>query len=424
MPTDDLFGDSDEEGSVKIADTQAARAGSDSDLFDSESDAEKTEKKTQRKANKLRPGKKQKRIPKKRLIEKEHDSDDEIDETAVDLHPKKVKRSKQGKDADSDNEAVLNDLVSEDEQNSVEKIKVVKKTPTVKGDDPLSEMLRMNKRTKPKDISDEEKTSLVTGLCSRMEKATREDQQDRQAGKPALHKLALLPTVEQAVATAYLHQFLLENGFLKLLADWIAPADDSNALPPLSLRTSVYKMLQVLPCSAEELKHSQIGKNLFRLRKNPNETAVNKALLKLIMEKWSRLIFNKSTSIVGTVNTSEELRATLAATNATISRTESQHQSGASFFGAVDSNPTQTVSSLRARAPVSHGFLFTVPLENTDLVGQSKHVAKPIGENREMLLKIVSDGTAAGRKANNRLVPQIKIISELTLCFPVVLYVT
>jgi lysophospholipase L1-like esterase len=99
------------------------------------------------------------------------------------------------------------------------------------------------------------------------------------------------------VSMKALHNTLLEKDFLCYLRDWIEPKS-SSVLPAISLRTAVYEMLLQLPAMTEHLKRGNdkmpIGFVIVSLRKHKMETPENKRLLKELMDKWSRTIFNKT----------------------------------------------------------------------------------------------------------------------------------
>jgi transcription factor SPN1 len=118
-------------------------------------------------------------------------------------------------------------------------------------------------------------------------------------GEPAIHKLQMLPTVQQITAVKTLQHNLLEKDILGALRDWLEPKRDAaKTLPSLSVRSAVYEILARLPCQTDHLKRSAIGKKpighiILELRKHKDETAENKRALKELMEKWCRPVFRK-----------------------------------------------------------------------------------------------------------------------------------
>ena len=78
-------------------------------------------------------------------------------------------------------------------------------------------------------------------------------------------------------------------------------------MPPKTLVSCAILLLS-LPCQLDHLKKGHIGKTIVALRKHRLESVDNKRMLKALMEKWSRPIFQKSTdsrSASGVRHTSE-----------------------------------------------------------------------------------------------------------------------
>jgi len=165
-----------------------------------------------------------------------------------------------------------------------------------KGDDPLSKTLdAMQKaKQKTKELNDEQKAQMATNIMQLMDKAYKDDELLREQGKPAVNKLMLLTQVQHVCNLKPIQFSLLEYDILTSLNMWMQPIDNGKNLPALSLRLSLYEILLGLPVQSDHLKKSGIGKTVLALRRHKLETAANKKILKAIMEKWSRFIFNKS----------------------------------------------------------------------------------------------------------------------------------
>lgn len=158
-----------------------------------------------------------------------------------------------------------------------------------------------------KEMSDEAKRAIVRNLLSQMFAAARQDVADRAAGKPAARKLSMLPAVRTAVANTTLHEFLLEGTVLgtgaqgaydtltvlQAFKEWLRPLPGSE-LPFPQLREAVYDMLNRLPITLDHLRESKIGVILYALAEHPKESDANRALLKGMIERFSRAIFHKT----------------------------------------------------------------------------------------------------------------------------------
>merc|ERR1712196_100491 len=95
---------------------------------------------------------------------------------------------------------------------------------------------------------------------------------------------------------------LLDYDILGVLSEWLAVKSD-NTLPSHTVRVAVYKMLDKLPCQNEHLKRKTegskrtVGQTIITLLKHKDETRENKALIKGLVEKWSRGIYGKQTDL-------------------------------------------------------------------------------------------------------------------------------
>lgn len=114
-------------------------------------------------------------------------------------------------------------------------------------------------------------------------------------GKPAVHKLRMLPQLEEMVATKRLHTELLDAGLLGVLRTWLDPMSDGT-LPNVKVRETLLRLLHQLPvdCSKEDrkdqLKRSGLGRVVMFYYKLPDETAANRRMAKELVEAWSRPI--------------------------------------------------------------------------------------------------------------------------------------
>lgn len=292
--------------------------------------------------------------------------------------------------------------------------------------DPLSQMLAEMKRKKKIELTDAEKDLFVSKLQQKMEQAVKLDDQAYRRGEPAVYKVKFLPFVQQIVGMKAFHNTLLERDFLCNLRDWIEPRD-AETLPALAVRVAVYETLLKLPVMLDHLKRTTsekppIGVTIVALRKHKKETPENKRLLKEIMDRWARPIFNKSTVIAGA--TSGGANDTLLSSNPLLNAEVHQallqkyHQSAATatasedansnvFTGMQGNNEEKKVDIYqRARAPTSAGFLFTVQPQMKNVERKQNLVEKALGEERMKLYKKMTDTKAGlaggGRKQNLR----------------------
>ena len=218
------------------------------------------------------------------------------------------------------------------------------------------------KRKKALVMTDTQKNQLAGDLYAKMIKAARQDDALVQSGQPAITKVNMLPTVRRVMGQKAIINNLLDNNILEAMNLWIEPK--GSTLTTLSVRVAIYEILRGLPCQIDHLRSSQIGKTVMALRKHKAEIPENKRMLKEIMEKWCRPIFNLSSDARG-ANNVKETKAELAQVikNKKLDeRQEAGEEGEASFEDAVALRGSQKLDNGydRVVAPRSNGFMFSV----------------------------------------------------------------
>jgi hypothetical protein len=283
--------------------------------------------------------------------------------------------------------------------------------------DPFSETLATMKKPKKIDVSENDKQRVATDLLKRMDGACKHDDALFAAGQPAFHKLNLLKKVEEMVGLQAMQGTLLDFDILGVFSEWLSIKSDTS-LPSHTVRLAIYKMLDKLPCQNEHLKRKTegskrtIGQAIVALLKHKDETKENRVLIKNLVEKWSRGIFNKSSdprnaAIIGNTELQSvahqyQERRSASSFAAQAAQSAAQNQS---FDQAVRKARDSGDGDLsRARAPYSSGFVYTVRPE-----GKGALVNKDVAvhdDARNKVLKIMKDGKrgsgAVGRKENPR----------------------
>jgi transcription factor SPN1 len=272
-----------------------------------------------------------------------------------------------------------------------------------KGTDPLSIALMEAKTPKIKEWSDTDKQLFVERLQISMRNAADKDDISMANGRPALEKLAMLPTVTQAFGMKSVWNTMLDRDILGTLRDWIMPKVD-NTLPSLPVRSLIYQILLRLPCQADHLKRrdgtgrSPVGHILMQLQRHPMETEDNRRVLKDITDKWSRDIFGKSvenrSGLVGYAQ-DRDVQAALAKRYFQTQQQQQQQQLAQS----------KQEQSLRARLPINHGHMFTVQPDlakaiNTAEKRQSNAAEKDESIRAKILKK--TEKTRGATKGNMR----------------------
>lgn len=183
------------------------------------------------------------------------------------------------------------------------------------------EDLEKKGKGKGKDIPEAQKRSMVNNLLEKMTEAAKNDYLARKENKPAVAKLKLLPEVRLTVANTKLQDTLLEGtglGFqntssttlLTVIKEWLRPLPGAD-LPSLQLREELYNILNRLPISLDHLRESRLGPILAALSEHPKETEPNRLLLKSLVDRFSRQIFQKTASYHGNLDTALAAQAAI-----------------------------------------------------------------------------------------------------------------
>eukprot|EP01006_Ploeotia_vitrea_P042548 TRINITY_DN66633_c8_g1_i2.p1 TRINITY_DN66633_c8_g1~~TRINITY_DN66633_c8_g1_i2.p1 ORF type:complete len:284 (-),score=18.88 TRINITY_DN66633_c8_g1_i2:320-1171(-) len=162
-------------------------------------------------------------------------------------------------------------------------------------------------------------TFAQQSLVNRMRGATVEDSSLLKEGFPAVCKLNLINEVCEKLQRVYNRPALLHNGILSVLADWLEPVRSrvdkkKFLLPSLDLRTKILNILGSLQYGDNEdddttapdmsrgrvnpnvtmldLKSTHLGKRIMVLSKSDQETDDNKAKARILVQKWSRMMFS------------------------------------------------------------------------------------------------------------------------------------
>eukprot|EP01080_Neovahlkampfia_damariscottae_P003713 gene3713-6602_t len=199
---------------------------------------------------------------------------------------------------------------------------------------------------------EEQAEKMAKNMVQNMKDALEQDNISLLNKKPATSKLKILSSVVAACSKSYLQPQLLEEKLLDVLADWIKPTEDKQ-LPNMNIRSAVFKILSEIPVKGvtkrvkssqtdfdgievSHLRGSEIGKLIKMYSIHPKETMENRKMASLIIEKWSRMIFDLSDDYKSSSGTQKSMKKRLV-------RNEEDDS---------------TVKSTRARLPKKTGFDF------------------------------------------------------------------
>lgn len=342
-------------------------------------------------------------------------ADSEEDEYASDEEPTRTAEDDAFIDGDDENAELVREY-DEDKQEFNDRrpessSKAAARARPPPGEDeanPLSQTLVDMKRKRYDEWSDEKKSHIAQELLVQMDRAVVEDEELFRSGSAAIVKVKALPRVQALVGIKGLQPTLLDHDLLTALRKWIEPRDKAT-LPALTVRTAVYDMLRKLPCQLDHLRRSGIGKTVMALVKHNHETDTNKQLLNEIVEKWNRLIFNKSSD----ARSRTQRMASAASGPVKMSSASTQQSVNAgSRSGGTNSEQRGLDEILsgqhsrkiddefnRVRVPFSSGFMFSVRPESTvDKKSVLEAMREASGGTKDVISKRMKDMAGSSKK--------------------------
>ncbi|ESQ55480.1 hypothetical protein EUTSA_v10027557mg [Eutrema salsugineum] len=169
-------------------------------------------------------------------------------------------------------------------------------------DDEIEKLFKSMKKKSKAEKNNAEIAMQVEQVMANLELAVEDDVELNKEGKPAINKLMKLPLLTEALSKKPLQAEFLDHGVLNLLKNWLEPLPDGS-LPNINIRTAVLKILNDLRivdvdqqhCRREQLIKSGLGKVIMFLSKSDEETTFNRRLAHDLVNKWGRIIYDKST---------------------------------------------------------------------------------------------------------------------------------
>ncbi|KAK0628297.1 hypothetical protein B0T17DRAFT_588461 [Bombardia bombarda] len=154
-----------------------------------------------------------------------------------------------------------------------------------------------SKRRKKKDEIDleDEMDDQIAHLKVSMEQACVADNDAREKGQPAVHKLKLLPQVTALLNRTAIQDSVLdpETNFLQSVKYFLEPLNDGS-LPAYNIQRDIFTALAKLPIGKDSLLSSGIGKVvLFYTRSKRPEVGIKRIAERLLGE-WSRPILKRT----------------------------------------------------------------------------------------------------------------------------------
>lgn len=128
-----------------------------------------------------------------------------------------------------------------------------------------------------------------------MERACQADNQAREAGQPALHKLKLLPEVTGILNRNNVQHAVLDpdTNFLQHVKFFLEPLNDGS-LPAYNIQRDIFSALTKLNIEKETLLSSGIGKVVFFYTKSKKPEPSIKRIASRLLGEWSRPILKRT----------------------------------------------------------------------------------------------------------------------------------
>ncbi|KAH7010005.1 transcription factor IWS1 [Ilyonectria destructans] len=152
------------------------------------------------------------------------------------------------------------------------------------------------KRRKKDEIDlEDEIDEQLADLKVQMERACQADNQAREAGQPALHKLKLLPEVTAILNRNNVQHAVLDpdTNFLQHVKFFLEPLNDGS-LPAYNIQRDIFMALTRLNVEKETLLSSGIGKVVFFYTRSKKPEPSIKRMAQRLLGEWSRPILKRT----------------------------------------------------------------------------------------------------------------------------------
>lgn len=311
------------------------------------------------------------------FIDTENDDEDLLREYAAD----KQDFSDDRRDAGFEEEPGLGTARDENDEKK-------KKAAEDDASNPLTKAMLSMKKTKQKEMTQDEKDKVCMALLGRMNDAYLDDVDARSEGRPASQKMGLLPVVKKIFNQRTLQNTLLEFDALVAVCDWLRPLADGS-LPSLAIRTAMLEVMQPLPAQPDHLKKltesgTNVGRVVMKYSRDPRETPENRRLARQLVEQWSRPVVGRGVSYKNLAAQQEE-EFGQHAVQGSLPKLDPNRDDADELIKSVTTQEHK--DSSRVKVPQFNGFDFVVRPANNTLdsgrASRSTSAAKSLKYNPE-----------------------------------------
>jgi len=247
--------------------------------------------------------------------------------------------------------------------------------------------IKKSKRTKKNAMSSDDIQEEALKIVERMRTAALKDVSDIESGQPAVHKLQMLPEVVRLLKTNRVTSvrdlekmdndpfvdILIEKGILSRIGDWLR-IGPNNTLPHKRIRSEMYRSLLDLNITEDDIIFSDesrnqrrededdgygynrnsgtIAKVLIKLWKHPKETKENRIILTKLIQRWMRMISQRSDNYVDLKEAEKRKARDIAKRRRELMMNKREVKSASHFVKSVRPMPTVFDFARRPRSQV------------------------------------------------------------------------
>ena len=155
---------------------------------------------------------------------------------------------------------------------------------------------KAGKRAKYTELSDEQAEEIARALYDKMVKAFESDNKQNEAKKPALGKLILLDEVTRELRKQAIQEKFISGGYCSILGHWLEPLPDGT-YPNINVTTEMLHCIGALQICPDELQDAaNLGRIIKAYARGVTGNQQVQSMAKVIMDRWSRMVFNISTA--------------------------------------------------------------------------------------------------------------------------------
>ncbi|PYH88946.1 hypothetical protein BO71DRAFT_390598 [Aspergillus ellipticus CBS 707.79] len=244
----------------------------------------------------------------------------------------------------------------------------------------------------------------IEDMRKRMTHAAQMDAVNRRDGKPAMHKLKMLPEVVSLLSRNQYVNSLVdpEINLLEAVKFFLEPLDDGS-LPAYNIQRDLMTALGKLPINKEALIASGIGKVVVFYTRSKRPEAGIKRMAERLLAEWTRPILQRSDDYSKRVYQEAAFDPTYrleyltdSSSKLTAARPQSVHATAAEAR-ARELLPPRLAN--RARADITHTSYTVVP--RPTMVQESKF-ARPLGASGEDRFRKMRARQIAAQKGSAR----------------------